>query len=125
VVSNFDYTAIEEDIRDVIDSLKGKELEIKTRKDEWYNLRIMPYRTLDNFINGAVLTFNKITPVKALENKLAMLQHYADLSLDLISEPALLLDKELQIQGINKSFLDFFQNQHAGAIRLTPHRIIT
>jgi two-component system CheB/CheR fusion protein len=109
VVSNFDYTAIEEDIRDVIDSLKGKELEIKTRKDEWYNLRIMPYRTLDNFINGAVLTFNKITPVKALENKLAMLQHYADLSLDLISEPALLLDKELQIQGINKSFLDFFR----------------
>jgi two-component system CheB/CheR fusion protein len=109
VVSNFDYTAIEDDIKDVIDSLKGKELEIKTRKNEWYNLRIMPYRTLDNFINGAVLTFNKITPVKALESKLAMLQHYADLSLDLISEPALLLDKELQIQGVNKSFLDFFR----------------
>src|SRR6195952_1675628 len=109
VVSNFDYTAIEEDIKEVIDSLKGKELEIKTRKEEWYNLRIMPYRTLDNFISGAVLTFNKITPVKAMENKLAMLQEYTELSLNIIAEPALLIDKDLLIQSANKAFSDYFK----------------
>ncbi|MDF2433811.1 MAG: two-component system, chemotaxis family, CheB/CheR fusion protein [Mucilaginibacter sp.] len=109
VVSNFDYPAVENDIMDVIESLKGKELEIKTRKDEWYNLRIMPYRTLDNFINGAVLTFNKITPVKAMENKLLVLQKYAEESLELLKEPALLLDEDLVIQSANKAFLDYFK----------------
>ncbi|MDB5131312.1 MAG: hypothetical protein JWR02_1061, partial [Mucilaginibacter sp.] len=110
VVSNFDYNAIEHDIKEVIDSLKGMELEVKTRRDEWYNLRIMPYRTLDNFINGAVLTFNKITPVKAMENKLAMLQQYTELSLNLVSDPALLIDKDLLIQSVNQSFLDYFKS---------------
>jgi two-component system CheB/CheR fusion protein len=109
VVSNFDYPAVENDIMDVVESLKGKELEIKTRKDEWYNLRIMPYRTLDNFINGAVLTFNKITPVKAMENKLVVLQKYAEASLELLKEPALLLDKDMVIQSANQAFLDYFK----------------
>lgn len=109
IVSNFDYPAIEEDINEVIETLNGKELEVKTRKGEWYNLRIMPYRTLDNFISGAVLTFNKITPVKAMENKLSMLQKYTELSIELLDHPALLLDADLMIQGVNKSFLNYFK----------------
>jgi two-component system CheB/CheR fusion protein len=109
VVSNFDYTAIEHDIRGVIESLKGIQLEIRTRMDEWYNLRIMPYRTLDNFINGAVLTFNKITPVKAMESKLTMLQQYTELSLNLLDNPAILLDKDLVIQSVSNRFVDYFK----------------
>jgi two-component system CheB/CheR fusion protein len=109
IVSNFDYPAVENDIMEVVESLKGRELEVKTRKDEWYNLRIMPYRTLDNFINGAVLTFYKITPIKAMENKLQMLQKYAEASLELLTEPALLLDKDLIIQSVNHTFLDYFK----------------
>lgn len=109
IVSNFDYPAIEEDIKKVIETLNGKELEVKTRKGEWYNLRIMPYRTLDNFISGAVLTFNKITPVKAMENKLAMLQKYTELSMDLLDYPALLVDADLMIQDVNKAFLTYFK----------------
>src|SRR5690606_949491 len=73
IASNFEYLSIERAIKEVIEKLTGKELEVKTKKNEWYNMRIMPYRTLDNFISGAVLTFTKITPLKSLELKIESL----------------------------------------------------
>jgi len=108
IASNFDYPAIESAIMEVIERLNGKELEIKTKKEEWYNLRIMPYRTTDNFINGAVLTFTKITPVKALENKLGTLLSYVQMSVDALPEAALILDKDRKVLVSNAQFLKTF-----------------
>jgi two-component system CheB/CheR fusion protein len=109
IASNFDYPTIENAILEVIERLNGKELEIKTKKEEWYNLRIMPYRTTDNFINGAVLTFTKITPVKALENKLGTLMSYVQMSVDALAEAALILDKDSKILVSNTLFQRTFQ----------------
>jgi len=93
IVSNFDYPSLEDSIREVIEKLAGKELEVTTKKDEWYNLRIMPYRTMDNFISGAVVTFTKITPVKAMENRLIYLLDYAKGMINLTPDAAVVLDK--------------------------------
>ena len=108
IVSNFDYPSLEDAIREVIEKLVGKELEVSTKKDEWYNLRIMPYRTMDNFISGAVVTFTKITPVKALESKLLSLLGYARVMVNLIPEAALILDKDKRILIMNSRFLQQF-----------------
>jgi len=108
IASNFDYPSIENTILEVIDKLTGKELEVKTKKDEWYNLRIMPYRTLDNFISGAVLTFTKITPVKALENKLSSLLDFVQMTLDAMPDAALLLDQDRRVLVSNSRFLSTF-----------------
>ena len=108
IVSNFDYPSIENAIVDVIEKLIGKELEVKTRKDEWYNLRIMPYRTMDNFINGAVLTFTKITPVKAMEVRLANLLKYAQYVTDNTEEAAVILDKDRKILVASRAFFNLF-----------------
>jgi len=109
IVSNFDYPAIENTIIDVIERLSGKELEIKTKKNEWYNLRIMPYRTIDNFISGAVLTFTKITPLKALENKLSTLMTYVQSVVDVLPDAAIILDKNAKVLVVNDAFLKMFQ----------------
>ena len=108
IVSNFDYPSLEDSIKEVIEKLAGKELEVTTKKDEWYNLRIMPYRTMDNFISGAVVTFTKITPVKAMENKLTSLLEYAKTMIDLLPDPAIVLDSDRKVLVTNTLFLQQF-----------------
>jgi two-component system CheB/CheR fusion protein len=108
IVSNFDYPSLEESIKEVIEKLTGKEFEVSTKKDEWYNLRIMPYRTMDNFISGAVVTFTKITPVKAMESKLGSLMLYARAMANLLPTAAMVLDKDKMILVMNNKFLQQF-----------------
>ncbi|CAM4357283.1 two-component system, chemotaxis family, CheB/CheR fusion protein [Pedobacter westerhofensis] len=109
IVSNFEYPFLEDAIKEVIEKLVGKEMEVSTKKDEWYNLRIMPYRTMDNFISGAVVTFTKITPVKAMENKLTSLINYAKNTVNLSADAALILDKDKKVLVSNKAFLELFK----------------
>jgi len=69
VTSNLaSYKQIREDIQEVLDTLIPKELEVQTTNSKWYSMRIQPYRTIDNVIEGAVLTFVDISEtVKARE----------------------------------------------------------
>jgi two-component system CheB/CheR fusion protein len=65
IVSNLvGYDRLLEDTRAVLDTLTPKELEVQTRAGDWYLLRIRPYRTLENVIEGAVLTFFNVTEMK-------------------------------------------------------------
>jgi two-component system CheB/CheR fusion protein len=108
IVSNFEYPSLEDAIKEVIEKLIGKELEVSTKKGEWYNLRIMPYRTMDNFISGAVVTFTKITPVKAMENKLSSLLGYSRSEINQRDLPAVVLDQDRRILVANDKFLHQF-----------------
>jgi two-component system CheB/CheR fusion protein len=58
------YDCLAIDIKEVMDSLVPKELEVQTNAGEWYLLRIRPYRTLENVIEGAVITFTEISIMK-------------------------------------------------------------
>ena len=58
------YDRLGVDIKEVLDSLNPKELEVETKTGEWYLLRIRPYRTLENLIEGAVITLTDISAMK-------------------------------------------------------------
>jgi two-component system CheB/CheR fusion protein len=65
IVSNLvGYDRLAADVREVLDSLVPKEVEVQTQTGTWYLLRIRPYRTLENVIEGAVITFTEITEIK-------------------------------------------------------------
>jgi len=65
IVSNLvGYDHLVADVRAVLDSLAPKEVEVQTQTGTWYLLRIRPYRTLENVIEGAVITFTEITEIK-------------------------------------------------------------
>jgi two-component system CheB/CheR fusion protein len=65
IVSNLaGYDRLLEDTQAVLDTLIPKELEVQTKAGDWYLLRIRPYRTLENVIEGAVLTFFDVTEMK-------------------------------------------------------------
>ena len=58
------YDSFVQDIQSVLDQLTPKEVEVQTREGAWFLLRIRPYRTLENVIEGAVITFTDITEMK-------------------------------------------------------------
>lgn len=64
LVSNLvGYTHMVRDVQAVLDTLVPKEIDVQTTSGKWYAMRIFPYRTLDNVIEGAVLTFMDITEI--------------------------------------------------------------
>ncbi|MDB5013031.1 MAG: Chemotaxis protein CheR, partial [Daejeonella sp.] len=109
IVSNLEHVSIENDLKEVIEKLVVKEMEVKTKNGNWYNLRIIPYRTLDNFISGAVLTIIDITSFKTLQTKLAVLKSSLRSLLDCSPHQALALDKSLSIVSANDQFLEFYE----------------
>lgn len=70
VVTNFlDYNSLVEDTQEVLNTLIHKQLEVQITDNKWYTMRIQPYRTLENVIEGAVITFSDITERKFAEKK--------------------------------------------------------
>jgi two-component system, chemotaxis family, CheB/CheR fusion protein len=71
IVSNLvGYDQLMQDIKTVLKTLMPKEIDVKTLADNWYTMRILPYRTLDNVVEGVVITFVNITEVVRIREAL-------------------------------------------------------
>jgi two-component system CheB/CheR fusion protein len=70
IVTNLQYPEIDNDARMVLKTLISKETAISSNDERWFNVRIMPYRTVDDRIDGLVITFSDITFAKKLESDL-------------------------------------------------------
>jgi two-component system CheB/CheR fusion protein len=70
VASNLLYPEMAEDAKEVLRTLAFSEKQIATADGGWFTVRIMPYRTLENLIDGVVMTFSDITAAKKLEAEL-------------------------------------------------------
>ena len=66
-----------EDVREVLRTLVFIEKPVVTRDGRWFSTRVMPYRTMDDKIDGVVITFTDITVAKQLEATLR--QRHGDL----------------------------------------------
>jgi two-component system, chemotaxis family, CheB/CheR fusion protein len=64
------YDRLVADVQEVLDTLVPKEMEALNQEGLWFTIRILPYRTLNNTIEGAVLTFVDITERKQTEEAL-------------------------------------------------------
>jgi len=72
IVSNLKgYDNLIADTQAVLGSLIPQEVEVQTTEDKWFTMRIMPYRTMDNVIEGAVITFMDITEMKKTQARLS------------------------------------------------------
>jgi two-component system CheB/CheR fusion protein len=100
----------------VLDTLATVDAQVEDGTGRVYQMRVQPYRTLDNVIEGAVLTFVDITEQRALQDKLDELAvavaetgEFAQSVLDTVREPQLVLDGNLTVVTANKSFMATFQ----------------
>ena len=72
--SSLTYEGLLADAQEVLRTLVPRELELSSADGTWYLIRIMPYRTLDNVIDGLVLTFIDTTSVRGLKESERRLQ---------------------------------------------------
>jgi two-component system CheB/CheR fusion protein len=70
IATELDYPDLTEDAREVLRSLVFKEKQVPARNGRWFSVRILPYRTLENVIDGVVITFTDVTGTKVLEERL-------------------------------------------------------
>jgi two-component system CheB/CheR fusion protein len=73
IVTDLDYPELLADAEQVLSTLAFSEREIATRDDRWFQIKIMPYRTMENVIDGVVITFTDIGRAKHLEAELRAL----------------------------------------------------
>jgi two-component system, chemotaxis family, CheB/CheR fusion protein len=82
IVSNLEgYHRLVEDVQGVLDTLVPLEVEVRSKAGKWFLLRIRPYRTLENVIEGAVITFTDVTEMKRAQAALIESQALARLAI--------------------------------------------
>ncbi len=110
IVSNLvGYDRLVADVQTVLDSLAPVEAEVQTTEGAWYLLRIRPYRTVENTIEGAAITFVDISERKRMEEALREAQVFAESIVATVREPLVVLDENLQVVSANRAFYSTFQ----------------
>ena len=87
---------------EAIDTVNIKEREVQDRKGRWYSLRIRPYKTLENKIDGAVMMFIDVDTLRRA-------QEFAENIVETVREPLLVLDADLRVWRANRSFYQTFK----------------
>jgi two-component system CheB/CheR fusion protein len=135
VMTNLGYDGMIKDLSEVLERLSPRDIEVQTTGGKWYTMRIMPYRTTDNRIDGAVLTFTDIdSQKKAQETSKATireLEHARELVrsiFDMNGDPMAVLDEDGKMLIANTAFSelgDITQEDVKGTDMLGFHSGIT
>jgi two-component system, chemotaxis family, CheB/CheR fusion protein len=105
---NLRYDDLEADAAEVLRTLVFKEKEVQTKDGNWRQVRILPYRTTDNVIDGLVMTFANINRSKQAELAAHQARAYAESVVATVREPLLVLDADLRVVSANAAFYRHF-----------------
>lgn len=112
IVSTLRYDRLEADAREVLRTLVFKEMEVATKDGAWYVMRMLPYRTSDNVIDGLVMTFIVITKQKQSEQTRSTdVRQYLENLVDSLREALVLLNTDLQVVSATRAFVQTLQVQ--------------
>lgn len=108
IVSNLTGNdSLVEDIKEVLHTLGKKQAEVKTSDGKWYSMQIRPYRTTDNVIEGAVITFVDITDLKHAQEALMTSEMRFRRLFEAAKDGILILDAMTgDIREVNKYLLE-------------------
>lgn len=118
IKSDLQHDELLAEAQSVLDTLVPCECEVATRQGDWFLLRIQPYRTLDNAIDGVVLTFTDISKRVESEAAVRLAQEKAEGIINTLREPLLVLDGTLQIVSASRSFYQHFQVSEENTVGL-------
>ncbi|HEY9761068.1 MAG TPA: chemotaxis protein CheB [Trichocoleus sp.] len=99
---------LEAQILEVMDTLTPKEQEVQDHEGHWYDLRIRPYRTIDNRIDGVMLVLVDIDVLKRSMEQLQYSRNYAQAIVETVREPLIVLDNKLRVLTANQAFYHMF-----------------
>lgn len=99
--SKLDYRGLVDDAKIVLDTLESRKREVRL-DDDWYVVRIRPYRTGENMIDGVIITIANITEQKHAQRNLHKLSRAVDQSTSII----LITDVKGRIDYANQRFFE-------------------
>jgi two-component system CheB/CheR fusion protein len=102
IASHLRYDILFADIHKVTETLMRIDKEIQVEGGAWYQMKIVPYRTSDNVIQGTVATFVDIDMQKKIAD-------FAQAIVETAREPLLILDTQLHVLTANPAFYRHFQ----------------
>lgn len=100
---------LEQQILDVISNLNYKTQEVQDQEGHWYDLRIRPYRTIDNKIDGAVVILVDIDALKHTTEQLRASRDYVQAIVDTMRESLVVLNINLRVISANQFFYETFE----------------
>ncbi len=93
-------------IENVIETVQVVEREVRDRDGRWYLLRLHPYRTSDNKIDGAVIVLFDVDVAKTAQVLLKESSDYTRAIVQTVREPLLILEADLRVKSANQAFYD-------------------
>jgi two-component system CheB/CheR fusion protein len=96
-------------IKEVLDHLVIREREVQDREGRWFSLRIRPYRTSDNKIDGVVLALVDVDLLKHSLEEAQRARDYAQAIIATMREPLIVLDGKLQVVSANEAYYQTFK----------------
>ena len=108
LAQRFHDDALLPDAGSVLSKLAPIRREIESEDGNWYIRSILPYRTEGNAVGGVVLTFARISEMKAAERKIEAARAYAESIIATIKQPLVVLDEDLHVVSASASFFRVF-----------------
>lgn len=106
---NLDFPDLERLIAEVIDTVSVKEVETRDAAGRWHSLRVRPYKTLENKIEGAVVVLVDIDALKKTEREIVAARDYAETILRTTRDPLVVLHADLTVDSANEAFYKTFK----------------
>ena len=106
---NLDLDDLDRLIGTVIQTLTPKDLEVRDLDGRWHSLRLRPYITLDNKIDGAVMALVDIDDIKRGAEQLEIARDAAESIVEAVWQPLVVLDDGLRVNRANRAFYQTFR----------------
>ena len=97
---------IEPILNDVLDTLGTREMEVQDREGRWHLLRVRPYRTAENKIEGLVIVLFDIDQLRRSQEDLRDARDFATSVVEGVPVPIVVLKQDCSIRRVNTAFSD-------------------
>jgi two-component system, chemotaxis family, CheB/CheR fusion protein len=107
--TNLNIANLSQIMTEVMDTLTIKELEVQDNAGRWHSMRVRPYKTADNKIEGVVITLIDIDQMKRTISELEEARDFAQAVTENNREPVAVLNGEFRIKVANEAFYRLFR----------------
>jgi two-component system CheB/CheR fusion protein len=108
---------------EVLKTLGAKEIEVQDRLNVWYSMRLRPYRTEDDRIDGLVIVLFEIDTLKRSLQEVVRSRNFSRTIVEAVHEPLLVLGGDRRVMMANGSFLKTFHMSRAAIENRLVHEL--
>jgi two-component system CheB/CheR fusion protein len=104
LASNLEYDHLVDDALRVLRTHEALQTELRTKSGHWYLMRMLPYHTLDQEVDGVVTTFVNVDDVHRAQSR----ERFFRSIVETVREPLLVLDEDLRVLQATDNFRALF-----------------